>query len=347
MESAGQVLTGAILLHHQAFRFTDQIRLRLLAIIEVSKNTGPMWYKLQKYFRNSKMRSIETVSEQCMPAHDSLLSPSKNYELPFELWLRSDLTETIQGIPEMCIKYRVEATTTRGDMDILRTHRAIRVIRTPALTALRPLQSESSEGTWDRKVRYSFGIFPRAASFGSTIQLNICAYPLVAGLELKNIEAKIIETREVLWRGCPIRGKKVSKCIAEYVTNTAKHSLEEQHRGKGSASNSWKWIISLLLPRRLGDCVQSLSHNLVRVYHQSEVTIVVKGPNEYTSTIKVLMPVSIYMPLDAYFDTRGILLNPWILPAINEPASSIAPPGYSEQDRQRPEPSYMDYQGKM
>ncbi|TWU77219.1 hypothetical protein ED733_000698 [Metarhizium rileyi] len=205
----------------------------------------------------------------------------------------------------------------------------LRIIRTPALDALEPLQSASGEGIWDDKLKYSIGISPKAVGFGGTIQLTLCANPLTSGIALGDVVVRVIEIREFPIVDCLGPAARASRCIAENLT-------AQRHITLRSVDKGWMFNVPLSLPRKLGDCVQNLVYNEVKVEHKVEVIIPVKELAGHGFKVRAMVPLRIYMPLNAVFSTKGTLLTMGNPTGINEPASSVAPPMYSKQDQEPP-----------
>lgn len=289
------------------------------------------------------------MEQLCLQA-GGLLLPAGNYKYPFEFCLPSDLTESIQGIPEISLKYQVDAIIVDKGMPIFYACKDLRIIRTPALDALEPLQSASGECIWDDKLKYSIGIFPKAVGFGGTIQLTLCADPLTSGIALGDVVVRVIEIREFPIVDCLGPAARASRCIAENLT-------AQRHITLRSVDKGWMFNVPLSLPRKLGDCVQNLAYNEIKVEHKVEVIISVKELaghgfkvsdwrslsfiNGYFAInwpiqLRAMVPLRIYMPLNAVFSTKGTLLTMGNPTGINEPASSVAPPMYSKQDQEPP-----------
>ena len=228
-----------------------------------------MWHRLRQGFRSTNSRSVEIVSEHLWPKGSGLLLPIGNYKYPFEFCLPSDLAESIEGLAEISLIYRVDAIVVDKGTLMLNGCRNLRIIRTPALDALDPLQSAGGELTWDDKLKYSISIFPKAVSFGGTIQLNLCAYPLESGITLGDVVLRIIEIRDISIENRPSPPTKARKCIT--TNSTIQRDITLSSVGKG-----WMYSASVALPRRLGDCVQNLAYNEVIVRHEVEVIMLVK-----------------------------------------------------------------------
>ncbi|OAQ59737.2 arrestin domain-containing protein [Pochonia chlamydosporia 170] len=328
-ESAGQVLTGVIVLSLQSARLIDhQVRLRLLAILEVANDTATIRQRLRECFLSNKTRTTEIVLEHLgsRQLHSNPLSSAGHYRYPFELSLPSDLAESVQGVPEVSLKYRVDATILSQGRPILYARKALRIIRTPALDALEPLQGVVGESILADRLRHDVSIFPKAVSFGGNIQLKLRACPLVTGLKLRDIKARVVEIREFLTQ--ENRSKEVRKCIAEVLKTALGQKAKRRDMELGSDRDDWALSIELSLPRRIGDCIPDLSHSRMRAHHRVETIFAVIDLDGKVFKICTTIPITVYMPLDATFNADGVILTPRMAARSTQPASSIAPPVY-------------------
>lgn len=261
--------------------------MRILALLNISNKARPLWHRLRQGFRSTNSRSVEIVLEHLWPEGSGLLLPAGNYKYPFEICLPSDLAESIQGLPEISLKYRVDATVVDKGTLMFHGCKDLRIIRTPALDALDPLQSAGGELIWDDKLKYSISIFPKAVSFGGTIHLNLCAYPLESGIKLGDVALRIIENRELSIENRFRPATKARKYIAEISTDQRDITLSSV--GKG-----WMYKASVALPRRLGDCVQNLAYNKVRVSHTVEAIMPVKELDGHEFEVNDRRPVLVH-----------------------------------------------------
>ena len=258
----------------QSARIIDhQVRLRLMAILDVADGTKAIRHRLRECFRSTKARTTEIILEhlgscQMHSKSKRLLSPAGHYRYPFEFSIPSDLAESVEGVPEISLKYRVDATILSQGQPILHARKALRIMRTPALDALEPLQGVEGESIWADKLRHYVHVFPKAVSFGGKIQLTVRAYPLVMGLKFGDIKARIIEIREFSTK--ENSNTEVRKCIAKAMKAAPGRKAKRRDVEPGLVSKGWASTIQLSLPRRLGDCIQDLSHSGLRAHHRLE-----------------------------------------------------------------------------
>lgn len=261
--------------------------------------------------------------------------PAGNYEYPFEYHLPGDTAESVEGIPEASITYRLKATVGRGKFAYdLHAHKHIRVIRTLEPGALEILHAMSVENIWPNKVEYSIVIPQKAVVFGGLVTLDMRFTPLLKGLELGDITAKMIEIREVMFR--PQQG---TSTMREHRTErdvaTWKFDVDRTEHWQDVIEETGQegWILSkqLNLPKKLRQCIQDLNHNGIKVRHKIKLTVALKNPDGHVSELRATLPVSIFISPNIPFDENGALLAQGpneVATALGQAA--VAPPGYGE-----------------
>ena len=210
-----------------------------------------------------------------------------NYEFPFEYMLPGDTCETLEGIPEASISYRLKARVVRSRLaSDIHTYKHVRVIRTLEPSALEFLHAMSVENIWANKVEYSITVPQKAVVFGGTLPLEMRLTPLLKGLELGDIHARLMEIRD---------------CVATSSSSRNKECRFEREVGKwkfGAATHHWHdtiedtgqegWIIEkkLDLPKKLRQCVQDFTRHNIKVRHKVKLTVALKNPDGHISEVR-------------------------------------------------------------
>ena len=261
-----------------------------------------------------------------------MILPAGNYEYPFEYTMPGNTAESVEGIPEASITYRLKATVGRGKLAYdLHAYKHLRVIRTLEPSALEFHHAMSVENIWPNKIDYSIIIPQKAVVFGGRINLDMRLTPLLKGLELGWINVKMVEIRE-----CCIQGptgfttrehkveRDVEKWAIEVQRETHWHDMIEDTGQEG-------WVIGmpLDLPRRLRQCIQDVNLHGIKVRHKLKLTIALKNPDGHISELRATLPVSIFISPNAPLDEQGDIINPQAAQATEED-DRIAPPSYSD-----------------
>ncbi|PHH62641.1 hypothetical protein CDD80_1336 [Ophiocordyceps camponoti-rufipedis] len=261
--------------------------------------------------------------------------PAGNYEYPFEFTLPGDTAESVEGIPEASITYRLKATVGRGKLAYdLHAYKHLRVIRTLEPGALELLHAMSVENIWPNKVDYSIVIPHKAVVFGGTINMEMRFTPLLKGLELGEITAKFIELRD-----CWIQGSTGLSLREHHTEREVSHwKLHVNHEDHwhdmidDTGQEGWTLKKPLKLPKRLRQCIQDLNHHGIKVRHKIKLTVALKNPDGHISELRATLPVSIFISPNVPFDEQGNLMSQahGSSSLAGQDAATMAPPGYGE-----------------
>lgn len=223
--------------------------------------------------------------------------PAGNYEYPFEYMLPGDTAESVEGIPEASITYRLKATVGRGKLAYdLHCYKHLRVIRTLEPGALELLHAMSVENIWPNKVDYSIIIPQKAVAFGGIINLEMRFSPLLKGLELGDITAKLIEIRECILQGPTGLTLRENRQEREVSTWKFEVSRDEHWNDmiEDTGQEGWAMTKKLNLPKKLRQCIQDLNHHGLKVRHKIKLTVALKNPDGHISEVGPIHAFSHY-----------------------------------------------------
>lgn len=214
--------------------------------------------------------------------------PAGNYEYPFDYHLPGETAESIEGIPEASITYRLKATVGRGKLAYdLHAYKHLRIIRTLEPGALEFLHAMSVENIWPNKIEYSITIPRKAVVFGSVVNMQMRFTPLLKGLEVTDITAKMVEVRECCLQGATglnIREHRVERDVATWKFEV---NREEHWQDMIEDTGQEGWVIEkpLSLPKKLRQCIQDLNHHGVKVRHRIKLTVALQNPDGHISEV--------------------------------------------------------------
>lgn len=338
-ESAGQILKGHVVLCLSSPLKLDEVHLRLAGTLRLSWTQSKM--TTAGLSQHKVDRTIPILQHRWKPfiggEGKSVTLQAGNYEFPFDYTLPGDTAETLEGIPEASISYRLKARLVRRRFaSNIHTYKHIRVIRTLEPAALEFLHAMSVENIWPNKVDYSIIVPQKAVVFGGMLSVSMRFTPLLKGLELNNILAKLIEVRECAAPGAP---GTVAARAREYKTERQVKSWDipvgPQHwhdTVEGTGQEGWLVEKKLELPKKLRDCVQDVSHDNVKIRHKLRLVIGLKNPDGHISELRATLPVSIFISPNMPLDEEGNLLvqgNGEGGALITE-EEVVAPPGYGQ-----------------
>lgn len=261
--------------------------------------------------------------------------PAGNYEYPFEYTLPGDTSESVEGIPEASITYRLKATVGRGKLAYdLHAYKHLRIIRTLEAGALEFLHAMSVENIWPNKLEYSITIPQKAVVFGGVVDMEMRFTPLLKGLELGEVTAKMIESRECVIQGSTgvnIREHRTERDVATWKFQVTR----EEHWNdmiEETGQEGWALTKQLSLPKKLRQCIQDLNHHGIKIRHKIKLTVALKNPDGHISELRATLPVSIFISPNIPFDEQGNMVNqaPGTEANVSQQSASAAPPGYGE-----------------
>lgn len=291
-ESAGQALSGCILLHTSRPVQLESFRIRLLSSLEVAGTATPKWPKILTINNRKTVRSESTIidhtwdSSAMSERQDMLLRPG-HHMYPFELPLAGHMAESIEGVPELTLRYRLEVTVHLHELPMLHVVKSLRVIRAMAIDAVEPFHAEIAQGSWGEKAEYSVGISNKAVGFGGIIHLNICVAAHSEGVELQTIIVKVIENRESCvydYTKQPIRNS-FTRVIAERRISRDNCMMLASSVTTYPAMVSWTLSMPISLPQSLRECAYDVDFNVIEISHVVDTIIVLKNPDGHNSEV--------------------------------------------------------------
>ncbi|KAG5998688.1 hypothetical protein E4U54_002141 [Claviceps lovelessii] len=336
-ESSGQLLKGVVVLCLSSPLRIEDIHLRLVGTLRLSwtdyRSTAPA-VSGQKVDKATTILDHRWKPFVGVQNGKSMTLAAGNYEYPFEFMLPGDTAESVEGIPEASITYRLKATVSRGKLAYdLHAYKHLRIIRTLEPAALEFLHAMSVENIWPNKVDYSIIIPQKAVVFGGTINMEMRFTPLLKGLELGDITAKMIEIRDCWTQGATALSFREYRTEREVATWRFEVNRDEHWHDmiEDTGQEGWALVKPLPLPKRLRQCIQDLNHHGIKVRHRIKLTVALKNPDGHISELRATLPVSIFISPNIPFDEQGNLVNQSQSGAApTTEAAAIAPPGYGE-----------------
>jgi hypothetical protein len=262
--------------------------------------------------------------------------PPGNYEWPFELMLKGDTTESVEGLREAGIRYKLKATVARGKLvHDIHAYKQLRVIRTLEASALEFLHAMSIENIWPNKIDYSIVIPQKAVVFGSCIPVEMRFTPLLKGLEVGDITIKLIEVHDIMLHSASGHTLREHKKEREIDSWTIPVTREEHWQDviHDSGPEGWEgqegWVVntSLTLPKKLTKCLQDVNAKGIKIRHKLKLVVALNNPDGHVSELRATLPVSIFISPNMPLDPEGNLVRQLPNGASRE-AATIAPPAY-------------------
>ncbi|KAL9000734.1 MAG: hypothetical protein Q9169_000770 [Polycauliona sp. 2 TL-2023] len=201
-EASSVLLQGTLVLCLAEPLKVQNIRLRF---------TGERKKKVNRFFRKNWSFEPPGLSRGGTLAAD-------NYEWPFDYVLSGNTPESVEGLDDSWIVYRMKATVDRGVLaQNIVTRKHIRVIRALDTAALELSHMLLVENTWHKKIDYTISTPTKAVIFGTTIDVDFRIAPMLKGLKIGEVITSLIETQD-LWMDPKYPERKkgtVTRLIAE------------------------------------------------------------------------------------------------------------------------------------
>ncbi|KAK3381400.1 hypothetical protein B0H63DRAFT_524125 [Podospora didyma] len=334
-ESSGQLLKGTVVLCLPAPLKIEDVHLRLTGTLHYGWTdtkvtpTGISNQKVDKTSNFFNYRWPQFVGGN----NKGVTLPAGNYEWPFELMLAGNTTESVEGMREASITYKLKATVARGKLAYdFHTYKRLRIIRTLESSALEFLHAMSVENIWPNKVEYSIIVPQKAVVFGSSIPLETRFTPLLKGLELGDITVRLFEVHDIVTpshAGHAVREHKKEKEIASW-TIPVNRDEHWQNMIEDTGQEGWVMNTALDLPRKLGKCLQDVNAQGIKVRHKLKLVVALKNPDGHISELRATLPVTIFISPNMPLDEDGNLVRQLPSGTSSEEVAAFAPPGYGE-----------------
>ncbi|RMZ75789.1 hypothetical protein DV738_g5270, partial [Chaetothyriales sp. CBS 135597] len=198
-EAASAHLAGSLVLCLTEPLTVSHIQLTLSGILHMS------WSSLSTTHMNGRKVCLKekTFFEKTWPfmvpgkAKTETLPPD-NYEWPFDTILEGSLPESIEGMKDAWIIYRLKAEIGRKRARDIITRKPLRIVRTLDPSALELAHAMSVDNIWPNKIEYSISVPSKAIVFGSFVRVDFKLIPLLKGLVIGAITTEVKEEQELV-----------------------------------------------------------------------------------------------------------------------------------------------------
>ncbi|RMD41203.1 hypothetical protein DV735_g3886, partial [Chaetothyriales sp. CBS 134920] len=242
-EAASAHLAGSLVLCLTEPLTVSHIQLTLSGIVHMS------WPSLSSSHMNGRKVCLKekTFFEKTWPfmvpgkAKTEVLPPD-NYEWPFDTILEGSLPESIEGLKDAWIIYRLKAEIGRKRARDIVTRKPLRMVRTLDPSALELAHAMSVDNIWPNKIEYSISVPSKAIVFGSFVRVDFKLIPLLKGLVIGAITTEVKEEQELVvdpeWGLASLAGahSRLERVIAHDVYTLDPDKDEQLHNPDGHVS---------------------------------------------------------------------------------------------------------------
>jgi hypothetical protein len=215
--------------------------------------------------------------------------PAGNYEWPFELVIPGSMPESVEGLSDTHIIYKLKASVARGKLAYdLHTHKPVRIVRTLDPSALELAHAMTVENVWPNKIEYQLVIPQKAIIFGTAINIEMRFTSLLKGLKIGPIKCVLNETQEFTIPGQTThteRNYKHSRDVDEWKFEL--NDEEHYHDMLGETGQDGYILNEMMpLPKRLAKCLQDVDVHGIKVRHKVKFNVALHNPDGHVSEVR-------------------------------------------------------------
>ncbi|KAI9742999.1 MAG: hypothetical protein M1818_003294 [Claussenomyces sp. TS43310] len=256
-----------------------------------------------------------------------------NYEWPFELVIPGSMAESVEGLHDSHIMYRLKCTVARGKFAAdLHAYKPLRIIRTLDPSALELAHAMAVENIWPNKIEYSMVIPQKAIIFGTQITVDMRFTSLLKGLRIGAIRCFLIESQEFSIPGPAVhssdRVHKQSREVGHWTFEVKDEHYHDLLDDSGQDGYSLKQ--SLPLPKSLKHCMQDVETHGIKMRHKVKFNVALHNPDGHTSELRATLPITIFISPNMPLDEAGNLVDQTPHNTNSHDIDSHAPPLYGD-----------------
>lgn len=342
-ESEDAYLRGRVIFNNNTTIKVTAIRLCLIGDHRVCfPNPRTHGGSMLQEGRFYKQESVLLTSAEAGPS----LKPG-NHEWPFEILIKGYRMETLQGLSDTFLSYKLRVIVERGAFaKDLKAYKPVRLVRTYDPTSLALNQSVSMDRLWPEKIKYTFSTPSKAVVFGSTIPCELAMVPLVKGVKIGKIAIALMELQEYhfMTETNPTIRRDPYEQEIEILSDVYKVP-QDMETTDIDGLEGYVFHRQIPVPRELAACRLSrdsgLSHGsdvqlypLVRVIHWLKIVITLLNADGHVSEIRSKLAVCIFLTPNQRLDAKNKLINAGAVPMGNNSdviANEFgAPPSYGQ-----------------
>jgi hypothetical protein len=219
-----------------------------------------------------------------------------NYEWPFEFPISGGMFESVEGMPDCYLKYKLKATVARGKLaHDLHAYKAVRIVRTLDPSALELAHAMTVENIWPNKIEYQLIIPQKAVVFGTHIDVEMRFTSLLKGLEIGAIKCVLVEVQDFsLQSHSTVYERTYSHTRNidswEFQMSRDEHYTEMMESGQ----DGWELKEKLPLPKSLAKCMQNVEILGIKIRHKVKFNVSLLNPDGHTSEVSLCRSICLY-----------------------------------------------------
>lgn len=266
----------------------------------------------------------------------SLMLMPDNYEWPFDCILEGSLPESVEGLKDAWIIYRLKAEIGRKRGKDIVVRKPLRIVRTLDPSALELAHAMSVENIWPNKIEYSISIPSKAIIFGSFLRVDFKLIPLLKGLVIGQISTQVREEQEFIvdpeW-GISALGGGQTKHDRVIATDLYTIDAEKDEQIIDEAAEGFQFSRFVELPKSLHQCLQDCNVKGIKVRHKVKFNVQLHNPDGHISELRANLPVAFYISPNLPINENNDVVDQSpqaSRAAVENDMNNCAPPLYGE-----------------
>lgn len=338
-EAASQILKGVVVLCLPSSLKCEDVHLRMTGQLKVGWNDQRL---TPTGISNNRVdKTTEIFTHRWPPfvggggpgsSSRGTTLPAGNYEWPFELVIPGQMAESVEGLADSHIIYKLKATVARGKLAYdLHAWKPVRIVRTLDPSALELAHAMTVENVWPNKIEYQLIIPQKAIVFGTAIDVEMRFTSLLKGLRIGQIKCILFEQQEFSIPGASAhteRHWKYSRDIDSWSFEISEENYHDLLDENGQDGYTLKE--RLPLPKRLSRCLQDVDVNGIKIRHKVKFNIALHNPDGHVSELRATLPVTIFISPNMPLNSDGCLVDQTPLSTQSVGFKNHAPPLYGE-----------------
>lgn len=244
----------------------------------------------------SNLESAARDSGDTTPVSGSHQLRAGNHQFPFEVIIPGSIDESVEGLEDAQVIYKLVATIERGRFaNNLVAKRHLRVVRTLGTDILELAQTMCIDNVWPKKVQYSISIPAKAVPIGSVTPITFTFSPLLKGLKLGRTKVKLVGFKTL--RTTADIATSSEKVVSEVVIPPPDHGFEGQ--------DEWSFIEVFRIPSSLTKVTQDCrigSH--LKISHKFRFSISLVNPDGHVSELRASVPITLFISPNVHITSR-------------------------------------------
>ena len=212
---------------------------------------------------------------------------SGNYTWPFDLVIPGSTAESVEGLADSHIVYKLKATVARGKLAYdLHAWKPVRIVRTLDPSALELAHAMTVENVWPNKIEYQLMIPHKAIIFGTHIDVEMRFTSLLKGLKIGLIKCQLVESQEFTLAGATPHSDRFYKHMRDIDSWTFELTEDDySDMIDDSGQDGYTLKQRMALPKTLSQCIQDVDVHGIKTRHKVKFNVALHNPDGHISEV--------------------------------------------------------------